>query len=423
MKKSQWYKTGEIIAVGEEVLAGDTVNTNAAFISQELSKVGVFVRYSSVVGDDEKDIQFALQQAIERSEVIVFSGGLGPTKDDLTKEAVAHFFHSPFFEDAQSLVNIQEIFMKRNLPFTENNMKQAMIPKNGQALFNKNGTAPGIYIEDKEHELCPQIFLLPGPPRELQPMFYDEVIPRLRLKQKHQIYSKTLKLIGIGESLAASQIDDLLVYEDHCIVATYAKTGEVHIKITVIDETIESCQRQVQLIESKINQILGPYIYSNEDFDLPEVIIKEMIRQNKKLVTAESCTGGMLSSELIQVSGASHVFMEGFITYSNDSKSRYLGVDPQLILEKGAVSEEVAYAMVQGLKDTCPEADYAISITGIAGPEGGSALKPVGLVYIGLLTDNGIEIFENQFHGNRMKIREASVKFALTQLYKKLYLK
>ena len=240
MKKSQWYKTGEIIAVGEEVLAGDTVNTNAAFISQELSKVGVFVRYSSVVGDDEKDIQLALQQAVERSEVIVFSGGLGPTKDDLTKEAVARFFHSPFVEDDKSLANIQDIFLKRNLTFTENNVKQAMIPKNGQALFNKNGTAPGIYIEDREHELCPQIFLLPGPPRELQPMFYEEVIPSLQHNQKHQIYSKTLKLIGIGESLAASKIDDLLVYEDHCIVATYAKTGEVHIKITVIDEIMEN---------------------------------------------------------------------------------------------------------------------------------------------------------------------------------------
>lgn len=422
MKKSQWYKTGEIIAVGEEVLAGDTVNTNAAFISQELSKVGVFVRYSSVVGDDEKDIQSALEQAVERSEVIVFSGGLGPTKDDLTKEAIAHFFHSPFVEDAELLANIQDIFKKRKLPFTENNYKQALIPKIGQALFNKNGTAPGIYIEDRKDELCPQIFLLPGPPRELQPMIYEAVIPLLRQKQKHQIYSKTLKLIGIGESLAASQIDDLLIYEENCIVATYAKTGEVHIKITVIDEILENCRQQVHLIESKINQILGSYIYSNENLDLSEVLVKEMIRQNKKLVTAESCTGGMLSSELIQVPGASQVFMEGFITYSNESKSRYLGVDPQLIREKGAVSEEVAYAMVQGLKHTCPEADYAISITGIAGPEGGSALKPVGLVYIGLLSDKGIEVFENHFNGNRMKIRESSVKFALTQLYKKLHL-
>lgn len=420
MKKSRFYKTGEIIAVGEEVLAGDTINTNAAYLSQELAKYGVFVRYSSVVGDDEGDIRNALELAICRSEVIVFSGGLGPTKDDLTKETVAKFFHSELVEDEISLNNIRDIFTKRGLPYTENNLKQGLIPKNGEALFNSNGTAPGVYIQSIESELCPQIFLLPGPPRELCSMFTEQVAPRLHQFQKYQIVSKTIRLIGIGESLVASKLDDILGYRDDRIVATYAKTGEVHVKVTIIHEELERCHQEVASIVSEIESILGDFIYSQKDEGIADTIIHRLTELKRTLITAESCTGGMLSSELIQVPGASKVFLEGLITYSNESKNKYLGIEWELINTHGAVSKEVAYAMVEGLKRLCPQADYAISITGIAGPEGGTLEKPVGLVFIGLLSPEGIDVYRNQFHGDRMKIRESSVKFALTQLYKKL---
>jgi len=406
---------GEIIAVGEEVLSGDVINSNAAHISRELSEVGVFCRYHSVVGDIVEDIQSQLVFASERSSIVILCGGLGPTKDDLTKETLAEFLHKQLYIDQDIVENINAWFAGRKMIPTENNYKQALVIEDSDVLINKNGTAPGTYIQQGDVHY----FLLPGPPNELIPMLKESVIPMIQRISNDIIVTRTFKLLNIGESHAVTLIDDLLESSNEFILAPYAKLSEVHIKATAIGKEATVVQDKIDLITTEMVKRLGHHIYTMENMDLVDVILKRCIQLNATISTAESCTGGLLSNWIVEKSGASAVFIEGVTTYSNESKEKRLGVSHQLLETFGAVSYEVAEAMVKGLLKVSGTT-FGISITGIAGPMGGTDEKPVGLVYIGVGSYEDIQIYEHHFMGNRDRIRQNAAKWALIHLWEKI---
>lgn len=406
---------GEIIAVGEEVLSGDVINSNAAVISREIADAGVFCRFHSVVGDIESDLIEQLELASKRSKYVFLCGGLGPTKDDLTKETVAKFVGRPLFRDEAVIKYIEEWFTSRKVTPTENNYKQGLVIEGAKVLFNANGTAPGIYVvKDDVH-----YFLMPGPPNELIPMLKEVVIPILTEQSDKIILTKTFKLLGIGESHAVTLIDDLIEASEDFILAPYAKLAEVHIKATAIGTDLEQLTSKIAFITEQMEQRLGQHIYSTEATDLADVVIQKLRTLHKTIAVAESCTGGILSSMFVDKSGASDVFFEGVTTYSNESKIRRLLVPKEQLNSFGAVSHEVAESMVKGLLETSGT-DWGISITGIAGPGGGTDSKPVGLVYIAVGTHESILVHEHRFKGNRDKIRNNAAKWALIHLYDRL---
>ncbi len=402
---------GEIIAVGEEVLSGDVVNSNAAYISRQLSELGVFCRYHTVVGDVVDHIVSQLEESSRRSQCIVLCGGLGPTKDDLTKDAVGKFLGQSLYEDAEIRHDIDVWFQGRHLVPTENNYKQARMIQGAIPLKNGNGTAPGVYYK-KENV---HIFLLPGPPGELIPMFEECVVPIMKKNIDQSIQTTTFRLADIGESQAVTILDDLMGARKHLIVAPYAKLREVHIKVTSIEESKEKNIKAMEPIRKIIRQRLGEYIYCEGNQELAEVIVNFLREKKKTLSVAESCTGGLVSDYIVTVPGASDVFQEGVITYSNQSKVQRLDVNEAELQRYGAVSEVVAKAMVKGVASKL-NSDYAISVTGIAGPEGGTEEKPVGTVYIGIKTPETTTVKLYHFVGSRQKIREQSAKSALIDL-------
>ncbi len=403
---------GEIIAVGEEVLSGDVINSNAAYISSQLSEIGVFCRFHTVVGDIEEDIIEQLDQACQRSKCIVLCGGLGPTKDDLTKEAVARYLKKPLYEDLEMRAQIDSWFKGRHQAPTENNYKQALMIEGGEPLKNGNGTAPGVYYNHQGIH----IFLLPGPQGELKPMFENCVLPRMNKNIDKSIQTVTFRMIDIGESKAVTILDDLMGASDRLIVAPYAKLREVHIKVTSIEDTAKENEAAIQPIRDEIYRRLGQFIYNETDKELVEVVLDKLKEKNQTLSVAESCTGGLLSNFIVAIPGSSAVFKEGIVSYSNDSKIHRLMVPSDLLKMHGAVSEEVAKAMATGVSQTL-ETDYSVSITGIAGPDGGTPEKPVGLVYIAIKTPNIVLVKEYNFMGSRQKIREQSAKSALIDLW------
>ncbi len=403
---------GEIIAVGEEVLSGDVINSNAAYISNQLSTIGVFCRFHSVVGDIEQDIIEQLDRACKRSKCIVLCGGLGPTKDDLTKEAVAKYLNKPLYEDVQMRAEIDAWFQGRNQKPTLNNYKQALMIQGGESLKNGNGTAPGVYYNHQGIH----IFLLPGPQGELKPMLEHCVLSRMQKNIDKSIQTVTLRLVNIGESKAVTILDDLMCSTERLIVAPYAKLREVHIKITSIEDTPEENVQAISPLCEEIYRRLGEYIYTKDSQELVEVLLDKLSANKQTLSVAESCTGGLLSDYIVSIPGSSQVFKEGVISYSNASKIQRLKVDKELIDTFGAVSKEVAESMARGVSEAL-NTDYAISITGIAGPDGATPEKPVGLVYIGIKTPEKITVKKYNFMGTRQKVREESAKSALIDLW------
>lgn len=406
---------GEIIAVGEEVLSGDVLNSNAAAISSRLADIGVFCRFHSVVGDYEEDIVTQLEMASKRSQIVILCGGLGPTKDDLTKESVAVFLGKLLYEDSALKERIDTWFAKRNYKPSANNYKQALMIEGGKSLVNQNGTAPGVYIEAENVHY----FLLPGPPNELLPMFEACVLPVIKPMVSEKIMTKTYKLVNIGESAAVTIIDDIMNSEGKHILAPYAKLSEVHLKATAIGSDSRIMNQWMDMVEKRIHERLGQYVYSTSDQDLVDVVIDLLKKHGMTIGTAESCTGGIVADSFVNKAGVSSVFMEGAVTYSNKSKVRNLGVDEGLLDQYGAVSEEVAYAMVEGVMNRFG-VDAGISITGIAGPDGGTEEKPVGLVYIGIGLKGKIKVVKHNFLGNRDKIRQNAAKRAIIGLYDEL---
>lgn len=374
--------------------------------------LGLSMYYQSVVGDNPGRLEEMVKTAMKRSDIIILSGGLGPTQDDLTKETVAKVMGKKLVEDQKARQEIQLFLERRGRTITENNWKQALVPEGCQVLYNVNGTAPGLIVKDDN--TC--VILLPGPPNELVPMFEEQVYPYLHKLQPEIICSKMIKLCGIGESSAETKILDLVEAQTNPTVAPYAKTGEVHLRITAKAESETAAYKLMEPVEEVLRQRFGTLIYTNDPQVTLEMAIYELLKANNLTVTtAESCTGGLVAGRLINVPGISEYLKEGYITYSNEAKQKLLGVPAEILQKYGAVSPQTAEAMAKGGAKAA-EADVCIAVTGIAGPDGGSLEKPVGLVYMSCYCLGKVYTEKNQYTGSRSKIREYAVASALTLL-------
>ena len=407
--------TAELISVGTELLLGNIVNTNAAFLARECAKLGLSVYYQTTVGDNPKRLKEALCQAFKRSDVVILSGGLGPTRDDLTKEITAEALGLGLSEDAHTRERIQAYFDARGTEeIPENNWKQAMVPEGALVIDNDNGTAPGLILE-KDGKTA---VLLPGPPNELVPMFRKDIYPWLHKKQPETIVSEMVKLCGIGESRAELLIADLIERQGNPTIATYAKTGEVHLRVTARAKDEEAAELLIKPVLEELRARFGAQIYTmDERVSLEEAVVDLLREQELTVTTVESCTGGLLAGRLVNVPGVSEVLKQGFVTYSNKAKRKLVGVKKATLRESGAVSEKTAREMARGAV-LATGADAAVAVTGIAGPEGGTKEKPVGLVYIAAAVRGQTYVQECHFTGDRVKIRESSVAAALTLLRK-----
>ncbi len=404
--------TAELICVGTELLLGNIVNTNAAFLAEQCAALGLSMYYQSVVGDNAERLEGMLRTAVGRSDVVILSGGLGPTEDDLTKETAAKVMGRPLVEDGRAREEIARTLARMGRDITENNWKQALVPEGSKVLYNPNGTAPGIIMDGGG--AC--VVLLPGPPNELMPMFKEQVAPYLAKKQPMAICSKMVKLCGIGESAAETRIKDLIDAQENPTIATYAKTGEVHLRVTARAEDEARAQELIRPVAEELKQRFGSLVYADDaQVTLEQSIAVLLEKYRLTLTTAESCTGGLLAGRLVNVPGISRFFKEGYVTYSNEAKEKRLGVSPDTLREHGAVSRQTAEEMALGGAKSAG-ADVCVAVTGIAGPDGGTAEKPVGLVYFGCYCKGRIRTEKKQFSGSRGRIREYSVATALTLL-------
>ena len=381
-------KTCEIISVGTELLLGDILNTDAQFLSQELAKLGLSVLHQSTVGDNHDRLLELLAQSAKRSDIIILSGGLGPTLDDITKEVACEFFAKELILHEESLQRMSAYFTAKGIEMPETNKKQAMLPEDCVVFQNNNGTAPGLAMEkDRKH-----ILLLPGPPRELKPMFYESAVPYLKKFSDKVIISHNIRTFGIGESAMSEIVTDLLD-SSNPTVAPYAKDGEALLRVTAMADNEDEAEKLCTPMITEIRERLSDYIYGIDVNCIEEAVIPMLIEKNLKLATAESCTGGLIGKRITNVSGASKVFDCGIISYSNEIKHRILGVSEEALKEYGAVSAEVAKQMAKGAL-AVSGADIAVSVTGIAGPNSDGTSKPVGLSYIALADKDNVWVKE-----------------------------
>jgi nicotinamide-nucleotide amidase len=409
------YMNAEIIAVGTEILLGDIVNTNSQFLSRRLADMGIPLFHHSVVGDNKARLLKEFADAFERCDLVITTGGLGPTTDDITKETAAEFFGRPMFLDEGSLERLKEMLSNRGCPIGDGNRKQAWFPEGCSILPNDYGTAPGCIISEGSKT----IIILPGPPREVYPMFENYVVPYLKSLTDSVIVSRVLKVIGLGESLMASKVQDIIEGSSNPSVAPYAKQGESILRITARAVDQEQGLEMIAPVEKEIRERLGDALYGTDADSIESVIAGMLISRNFTISVAESCTGGMISARLVDFPGISKVFMEGAVTYSNQAKVNRLGVKKETLEEFGAVSAETAVEMAAGIARTSGTS-IGLSTTGIAGPEGGTEGKPVGLVYIGLCVNGESTFIKCNFTGTRDMIRLRATIAALDLLRKAL---
>lgn len=378
----------ELISVGTEILLGDILNTDAQYLSIELAKLGISVIHQSTVGDNRERLLAQLDEAAKRSDIIILSGGLGPTPDDLTKEVCCEFFGKEMFLHEPTVEKIKKYFSSKGIEMAQNNLKQAMLPKDCVIFPNDNGTAPGMAIEmDGVH-----ILVLPGPPRELKPMFQNCAVPYLMQFSDRIIVSHNIRTFGIGESSMAEKVNDLFDAQNPT-VAPYAKDGEALLRVTAMAKTKEDAESLCEPIIEEIKKRLDAYVYGVDYNCIEEAVVGMLKEHHLKVATAESCTGGLIAKRITDVPGASEVFECGIISYANGIKHKVLGVSEDDLNKYGAVSEPVAKQMAQGALKVSG-ADIAVSVTGIAGPDSDSTGKPVGLVYIGLADKENVWVRE-----------------------------
>ncbi|MBO6016262.1 MAG: competence/damage-inducible protein A [Lachnospiraceae bacterium] len=404
----------ELISVGTEILLGNIVNTNAAYLAEKCAALGLQCYFQTTVGDNAQRLDMVLRTALDRSDIVILSGGLGPTADDLTKEVAAGVMGKELVMDEHSKERIQQYFSRRKIKITDNNWKQAMMPQGCVIVDNQNGTAPGVIMEENGKI----VILLPGPPNELVPMFENDIAPFIMERTKETIYSQTVKICGIGESSAETMIADLMEKQENPTIAPYAKTGEVHLRVTAKAEDVKTAKKLCKPVVKELKSRFGAYIYTTEeDVTLEKAVVDLLVANNLTISTVESCTGGLLAGRLINVPGVSEVFKSGYVTYSNKAKRKVLGIKKPVLDKYGAVSEEIARDMAKGAA-AFSKADVTISVTGIAGPDGGSEEKPVGLVFIGCCVRGKTIVKRFEFSGSRAKIRETAVANALVLLRK-----
>ena len=401
----------ELICVGTELLMGQILNTNAHFIAKELAPSGIDMYHQVVVGDNPKRLTEAVRTALSRADVVLLSGGLGPTDDDLTKETVAEALGKELvlFEDEWN--GIVSYFESRGRTVAPNNKKQAMFPKDAIILPNPNGTAPGCIMEAEGKAAI----LMPGPPRELRPMFLNHVLPYLLEKSGHRLYSREVRIFGMGESDVTYRLDELIKHQSNPTIAPYAKTGEVTLRVTARCRDDAEGEALVAPVIAQIRATIGDVVYDTNGRELAEVCHHALIDAGKTLAVAESCTGGRLADAFINYPGSSAYFVEGDVTYSNDAKMRRLGVRKETLDTVGAVSEECAREMAEGCRKAAGT-DFALSTTGYAGPDGGEPDKPVGTVFVALAGRDGTVVKRLNLFGDRDRIRHTATLNALDLL-------
>ncbi|MDJ0650846.1 MAG: competence/damage-inducible protein A [Xenococcaceae cyanobacterium MO_188.B19] len=415
--------SAEIICIGTELLLGDILNTNCQYLAQELASLGIPHYYQTVVGDNLQRIHQVIEVAVSRADILIFTGGLGPTPDDLTTEAIAKFFNTPLEEKPEIIEAIETKFASIGRKMTSNNRKQALIPVGAKILPNPTGTAPGIIWKVPYNGKTITILTFPGVPSEMQRMWQETAVPFLKSQGWGQdiIYSQMLRFRGIGESTLATKVNHLFSLKNPT-VAPYASAGEVRLRISAKAKSETEAMALIQPVAAEIQQIAG-LDYFGKDEDTLEAVVSKILRDRKETIAvAESCTGGGLGAIFTSVSGSSTYFLGGIIAYSNQVKMTLLDVSEATLEKYGAVSHPVAQQMAQGVKQKL-NSDWGISITGIAGPDGGTDTKPVGLVYLGLASPNGeIESFECHFGKDRERslIRYLSSYQALDLLRRKL---
>ncbi|MDQ0217004.1 competence/damage-inducible protein A [Peribacillus cavernae] len=407
----------EIIAVGSELLLGQIVNTNAKFLSQQFAEMGVNVFYHTVVGDNESRLTLALETAESRANLIVFTGGLGPTKDDLTKETISSHLGRKLVSDEEALDSIKAYFSKTGAEMTENNKKQALILEGSEVLPNDHGMAPGMVTTIKGITYM----LLPGPPKEMEPMFlsygFDSIMKKLETHER--IESKVLRFFGIGESLLETKIEDLLEKQANPTIAPLAGDGEVTLRITAKDSSREKCEAMIAEVETEIISRVGEYYYGSNETSLIKELVKELTVRNLTIAGAESLTGGMFQEQLTSIPGAGKIFKGGIVSYTNDTKANLLKISDKTIDEYGVVSGQCAIEMAENVRDLL-DADVGISFTGVAGPDEQEGM-PVGTVFIGMAFRNQESKAERlNLSGSRAQNRIRSVKYGCHYLLRQL---
>jgi len=410
----------EIIAVGSELLTPHRQDTNSLFLTEKLNDLGIEVRFKSIVGDDREGLVAAAKLAMRRSDLIIFSGGLGPTEDDLTRESVAEALGLKLNRDSQILAKLEERFAKRGYRMTANNAKQADVIANAVALPNPLGTAPGQWLSGKYDGQERLLMLLPGPPYELKALFEAECIPRLRAKVPPQhIATRTLKMAMMPESQVDARVAPL--YKAYTDVQTtiLAGAGEIQLHFRCRKESQAEAEARVEEVAEEVENELGDAIFSRKGESIEQIVSYLLQMRGMTLAVAESCTGGLLAERITSLSGSSRYFLGGAVVYSNELKTQFANVPKALIDKHGAVSREVAAALAEGIRKRCL-ASYGVGITGVAGPTGGTEQKPVGLVYVALAGEEGTQVVERNFPGDRKRIRTFATQQALEMVRRAL---
>lgn len=406
----------EIIAVGSELLTPQHTDTNSLYLTDKLNSLGILVRFKVIVGDSKDDLGAVFRAALARSPLILITGGLGPTEDDLTRDVVAEILERPMHEVAEIRQRIQERYARLGRPMPENNLRQAQVPEGADWLENRNGTAPGIWIEHQEAI----VVLLPGPPRELEPLFEATCMPRLeRRSGGERIRTRVYKIVGLPESEVDHRIAPL--YKPFKDVATtiLAVMGSIEVHLRARAATDQEAEARLSALGDKIELALGDHVYSTKGESMEEVVGMYMVMRQKTVAVAESCTGGLLAERLTRISGSSNYFLGGAVCYSNELKTRLAGVPADLIQTHGAVSKPVAQAMAEGVRARSGAA-IGVGITGVAGPNGGTPDKPVGLVFISLADERGTQVREFHFPGSRDRVRHWASQMALEMMRRRI---
>lgn len=377
----------EVICIGTEILLGDIVNTNSAFLARELAALGIDMYHQSVVGDNAQRLKESLILALKRADVVITTGGLGPTYDDLTKKTVADYFGIGMEMHEPSVKKIETLFERLGRTMTPNNLLQAQVPQGSTVFFNDTGFAPGIAVEQDGKT----VIMMPGPPSEMRPMFMNRISPYLQRKTGGMIRSKTLYIFGMGESQVEDTLRELMLASINPTVAPYAKQGEVQVRVSAKAQSEQEAQALIDPVVAQVKRMLGDVVYGVDVGSLQNALVQTLTEKKLIAATAESCTGGLVSAAITDISGASAVFAGGVCTYTNALKTKLLGVSEDTLATVGAVSAETAQQMAKGVR-TLTGADIGVGITGIAGPGGGSDEKPVGLVYVAVSSEAHSEV-------------------------------
>ncbi len=408
--------SAEIIAIGSELLAPDRTDTNSLWLTDKLNRIGIDVKLKTIVGDDDARLEELIKDAVKRSRVVITTGGLGPTEDDITRKVVARALGRRLALDEGLLAEIRTRFQTFGMTMPERNSRQAMVIDGSEVLPNPNGTAPGLYLEQGE---C-AVALLPGPPREMQPMFENHVQARLeRLAGDLRFARRILRVAGMGESAVDEKIAPIYMQYENPQTTILFNSSEIEIHLRAHGRTEAEAEDLLDNLSLKLEKVLGNAVFSFRGETMEEVIGRRLTITGFTLSVAESCTGGLIAERLTNVPGSSTYFIEGVVTYSNESKTRLLGVDKKLIREHGAVSKEVARDMARGVRHRA-KTDFGLAVTGIAGPGGGTEEKPVGLVYVALADDAHTEHKRLMLPGDRELIRWRASQAALDMLRSRL---